>query len=142
MHKPDRYFMKRLKQLDPKLGCEFNRNTERFNITYKRATGLPVPIIQVKTESGDFRQPDQRELDTLGESDLNRVSMKDRLNKASKYMFDYREKKQKEARENIKLMTQDDKRQLRRAFGRLHSPKYDSSVFKKPVYKPKGQVFK
>jgi len=141
MYKPDRHFMKQLKDLDPKLGCEFNHNTQRFNITYKRATGLPVPIVQVKTEDEKFRRPDQREIKLLCESDTHRVSMNERLNKASKYMSDYREQKEREARENLRLMTIDDKRQLRRAFGRLHGPKYDGSIFNKATPKPKGKVF-
>lgn len=141
MYLPNRYFMKQLKALDSKLGCEFNRDTQRFNITYKRATGLPVPIMQVNSESGGFRQPDQREINKLHESDTQRVPMKDQLQRASKYMQDYREKKKREARENIRLMTKDDKLQLRKAIGRAAEPKADHSIFNKPTYKPKGKVF-
>lgn len=142
MYNPDHAFMKQLKRLDPKLGCEYNRDTERFNITYKRAIGEAVPIMQVKTDGGGFRQPDQRDINKLNESDTHRVSMKERLDKSSKYMYDYREKKRQEAKENIRLMTIDDKRQLRRAFGRDLSPKHNSSTFRKILPKSKGQVFK
>ena len=141
MYKPDQFFMKKLKGLDPKLGCEYNKDFHRFNITYKRATGIPVPIMQVKTESGEFRHPDQREINVLHESDTQRVSMKDRLNKASKYMQDYRDKKKMEARENLRLITKDDKLQLRSGLGRAAGPKVDQSIFQKPVHKPKGKVF-
>lgn len=141
MYKPDRYFMRRLQELDKNLGCEYNQNTERFNVTFKRATGQPVPIIQVNSEDGGFRQPDQRELSILGESDLARVDMKDRLNKASKYMFDYREKKEREARDNIRNLTKDGKHQLKRAVGRIVSGKCNTSTFRKIEDKPKGKVF-
>ena len=141
MYHPDRYFMKKLKGLDPKLGCEYNQNTHRFNITYKRVTGLPVPILQVKTEDGSFRFPDQREINKLHESDTQRVSMDEQLKRASKYMSDYREKAERDARENIRLMTKDDKLQLRKAIGRAAEPKADHSIFNKPTYKPKGEVF-
>lgn len=141
MYKPERHFMRRLQELDKNLGCEFNRNTQRFNVTFKRATGQPVPIIQVNSENGGFRQPDQRELNILGESDLQRIGMKDRLNKASKYMFDYREKKAKEAKLNLKDMTKDGKHQLKRAVGRIVSGKCNTSTFRKIEDKPKGKVF-
>lgn len=142
MYVPDHVFMKRLKSLDPKLGCKYNRDTQRFNITYKRATGQPVPIMQVNSDTGGFRQPDQREINKLHESDTQRVPMNEQLQKASKYMQDYRAKKEKEARENIRLMTKDDKLQLRKAIGRAAEPKADHSIFNKPTYKPKGKVFK
>lgn len=141
MYHPDRYFMKKLKKLDPNLGCEYNRNAKRFNITYKRATGLPVPIIQVKREDGGFRHPDQREINKLHESDTQRISLDDQLKRSSKYMQEYREKKAAEARENLRLMTIDDRKQLRRAVGKLHGPKYDASIFNKVTPKPKGKVF-
>lgn len=141
MYKPSRYFMKQLKQLDPKLDCYYNKNAERFIITYQRATGEPVPILQVKTEDYKFRFPDKRDIDKLCEGDCLRVSMKERLDRASRYMTEYREKKRAEAKENIRLMTVDDRKILRRAVGRLHNPKFDSSMFRKIIHKPKGKVF-
>jgi len=141
MYKPSIFFMKQLKELDPKLGCEFNNNIGKFLITYKRVTGLPVPIIRVEREDGEFRYPDQREINALHESDTQRVSMKDRLDKASKYVIDYRINKQDEARENIRLMTRDDRLQLRRAIGRAAEPKADHSIFRRIIPKPKGMVF-
>lgn len=141
MYSPSRYFMKQLKDLDPKLGCFYNQNIEKFIITFQRATGEPVPIMQVKAEDEGFRFPDNRDILMLKEADCTRVSMHDRLNIASKYMEDYRNKKRAESKENLRLMTIDDRKQLRKAVGRLHSPKYDSSVFRKPKFKSKGKVF-
>ena len=142
MYNPDSGFIKELKKLDSNLGCEYNMDTGRFNITFKRATGLAVPIIQVKTEDGGFRYPDRRELNVLGESDLARVSMRDRLNKSTKYMQDYREKKAKEAKDNLRNMTKDGKRQLYNAFSRASGASKGNSTFRRINQKPKGEVFK
>ena len=141
MYKPSVSFMKKLKVLDPKLDCYFNSNAERFVITYQRATGEPVPIIQVRTEDDNFRFPDQRDIDKLCEGDCLRVSMKDRLNRASKYMQEYREKARANAKENLRLMTIDDSKILRKGLGRLISPKSNSSIFRRILPKAKGKVF-
>lgn len=141
MYEPDKFFMKQLKDLDKNLGCTFNHNAGKFVITYKRATGQPVPLMQVVSESGGFRQPDRREIEKLKESDTHRVSMKERLNIASRYMQEYRENKEREARENIRYMTLDDKLQLRSAIGRCEGPKCDSSIFPKITPKSKGKIF-
>lgn len=116
MYRPNRSFMKQLKAKDKNLDCNFNRDTGKFNITYKRATGLPVPIIQVSSESGGYRQPDARELSILSSSDMSNTSTREALNKTSKYMQDYREKVRRQARENIRDMTKDNKYQLKNVF--------------------------
>ena len=141
MQLPDRHFMKKLKNLDPKLGCEFNRNTEKFNITFDRVGRPAVVLFPVKSESGGFRQPDQRELTVLGESDLERVGMRDRLNKTSKYMADYRDKQAVDAKNNIRDMTKDGKIQLMNAIGRAGGGKHNST-FRRVKPKTKGKVFK
>lgn len=139
-YKPSRHFMQRLKVLDPKLDCEFNRNSERFVITFKRVTGPPVILFPCLTEDGGFRFPDQRDFDVLGESDCERVSMRERLNESSKYMQDYRDKKTADAKDNIRHMTLDNKRQLKKAMGALIGGKNNSS-FRRVEHKPRGQVF-
>jgi hypothetical protein len=141
MYKPNRNFMRQLKALDPSLGCEFNRDTNVFNVTYLRATGLPVPIMPVKTQDGKFRQPDQRELLTLGESDMTKIDRQTHLNKASKYCQEYREKQAKESTDMIKNRTLDDKRQLANAFGKLSGSGKFNSTFRRIEPKAKGQVF-
>jgi len=141
MYKPNVFFMKQLKDLDKNLGCIFNSTIERFIVTYKRSVGIPVPIMRIESDDGSFRQPDQRDINKLVESDTQRVSMDERLKISSKYMYDYREKKQMEAKENIRLMTIDDRKQLRRAVGRLYGPKVDASIFRKIIHKPRGKVF-
>lgn len=140
MYEPDSHFMTKLKALDPKLGCEYNKNTERFNITYERVLG-PVPIMQVRSESGGYRQPDRRELIQLGEGDMCKTDRRTHLNKASKYCYDYREKAAKDSSDMIRDMTKDDKRQLGNAFGRIAGTGKCNSTFRRIKPKSKGKVF-
>jgi len=141
MYKADRFFMKQLKDLDPRLGCHYNSDIHRFVIAYERlSTDEPVPIIVVSKDEG-FRYPDRREINILHESDQQRVSMKEQLERSAKYMEDYRNRARIASRENLRLMTIDDRRQLRRAVGKLHGPKVDASMFRKIIHKPRGQVF-
>ncbi len=142
MYKPDSHFMDKLHALDPKLGCEFNRNTEKFNITYQRVMGDPVPIVQVSSDTGGYRQPDHRELLILGEGDQAKgKNPKERLQQTAKYFDDYREKKQKDARDNIRHMTLENRRQLTNAVGKLGGGKFNST-FRRITPKSKGKVFK
>jgi len=141
MPKPDSFFMEKLKALDPKLSCEFNRNTQKFNVTFDRIGRDPVVLFPVESESGGYRQPDRRDLNVLGESDCERVGMRDRLNKTSKYMSDYREKKAADAKDNIRHLTLDGKNQLKKAYSNVGGGK-NNSTFRRIERKPKGEVFK
>lgn len=141
MYKANDYFMEHLKSLDPKLDCTFNHDTQKFNITFQRVTGNPVPIIQVSSESGGYRQPDRRELLILGESDMEKHSRRDHLNKVSKYCWDYRAKKERDAKDEIRNMTKDNKLQLKPAFERLAGIGKANSTFRRIEPKAKGQRF-
>lgn len=141
MYEPDTHFMEKLKSLDPRLGCKYNRDAGKFNITYDRVTG-PIPIIQVSSESGGYRQPDRRELLVLGESDMEKHSRREHLNKASKYVRDYRIKQIRDASDNIRNMTKDNKYQLKNAARRLMGSGKANSTFRRINVKPKGQVVK
>jgi hypothetical protein len=140
MYSPDRLFLQDLKQLDPKLGCYYETNHRHFVITYERAYGGKVPIMLVEDENQGFRQPDQRDIEKLKEFDTHRVSMKERLQHTALYMERVRENKRREARENIRDMTKDDKHQLASKFAKLTGGKHNS-VFRRINLKPRGEVF-
>jgi len=142
MYEPDTHFMEKLKSLDPKLGCKYNNRTEKFNITFRHVTGEDIPLIQVSSEAGGYRQPDRRELLLLGESDMEKHSRRDHLNKASKYVRDYRIKQIRDASDNIRNMTKDNKYQLKNAARRLTGSGKANSMFRRINVKPKGKVFK
>ena len=137
MYTPDRVFVSDLKRIDPKLGCFFNERIANVIVTYKRATGQPVPIYRVQGPSGEFRIPDQRDIEAICAGDLSKEDIKTRLRKSSAYMHESRERQQRETAENIRHATIDDRRSFVRAFS---SGK--SQPFRKIAVKPKGKIFK
>ena len=138
MYIPDRVFLSDLKKLDSNLGCYFEKNHNHFVITYKRAVGGKVPVMLVEGEGGSFRHPDKRDITKLEKSDTHKQSMKSRLNATATYMERVREKKRKEARENIRDMTKDDKRQIGPRMARLTGGKFNST-FRRINLKSKGK---
>jgi len=141
MYTPDRVFVKDLKKLDPRLGCEFNRNHGHFVVNYKRAHGGSAPIFMVKGDKGEFRQPDKRDMDFLKSGDLNNEDMKTKIQKSALYMERVREKKRKDAKDSFRNATKDDKIQLTNAFGKIAGGGKGNSVFRRIEKKPKGRVF-
>jgi len=112
MPRPSDSFMTDLKKMDDRLDCRFNYDTERFVVTYKRATGEPVPIYVIQ-DNGQFRMPDRRDLDTIFASDTWE-DKKEYLARAAKYAYDYQIQHSKTAYQQIRDMTKDNKIQLMR----------------------------
>lgn len=139
MYTPDRVFLSDLKELDPKLGCYFEKNHNHFVITYKRAVGGKVPVLLVEGEGGSFRHPSQRDITKLKESDTHQQSMKSRLNATATYMERVREKKRKDVKEDIRNMTKDDKRQIGPRMARLTNEGKFNSTFRRINLKQKGK---
>ena len=143
LYTPDRAFMKQLKRLDENLDCYYEEAHEHFVITYKRATGEPVPIYVVeRDEDRGFRQPDQRDINILMQHDRSKETVKERMRKISMYMQDVREKRKKDTRDEWRNRTKDDKRQLYNAASRLAGSGKGNSTFRRINLKPKGKVFK
>ena len=133
--------MKDLKVLDKRLGCKYETSHGHFVVDYKRAQGQPVPIFMVKGDKGEFRHPDRRDLDFLHSGDLTREDMDTKIQKSALYMEKVRENKQKEAQDNIRNATKDDKIQLTKAFGKIAGGGKNNSTFRRIKPKSKGTVF-
>ncbi len=118
MYSPDRSFLKQLKMLDRRLGVKFNGSN--FVLTYDRGHGDPVNLHAVRTDAGGFRQPDRRDLEFLCQGDMERQTPRERFQKVSTYMSEYQQKKRRQARENLRDLTKDNKNQLRKAFERVY----------------------
>lgn len=139
---PDRYFMQQLKSLDKRLGCRYRVDIKCFVITWDMPIGPPAELLVVRTRSGHFRQPDQRELMALCEGDLHRTDLAHRLQQTETYMRNYREVQEKNAREDLRNKTKDDKLQLMNAYRRAFNEGHKKSAHRRMDYKPKGKVFK
>ena len=141
MYQPDRTFMNDLGALDKRLGCKFDHTHGHFVVDYKRATGQPVPVFMVKGDKGEFRHPDKRDLDFLQSGDLTKEDMKTKLQKSALYMDNVREKKKKDAHDNFRDATKDDKIQLTNAFGRLAGGGKNNATFRRIKPKARGISF-
>lgn len=140
-YKPDRSFLNELKRTDKRLDCRFNG--QFFVLTYDRPCGGSVPIMSVRGEGGGFRQPDQRDIMKLKESDLAREDYREkfmRMGKMSEYLTE-QEQRRRKRKENLRDMTKDNKIQLRNAFSKAGNTSKSNTGFRQIRVKPKGKVF-
>jgi len=130
--------MNDLKALDKRLGCKYETSHGHFVVDYKRSHGQPVPIFMVKGDKDEFRQPDKRDLDFLLSGDLTREDMETKIQKSALYMEKVREKKQKDAQDNIRNATKDGKIQLSNTMAKIAGGGKGNSTFRRIEPKPKG----
>lgn len=143
MYQPESSFLKKLKRLDPKLGCKYEPAHEHFVITYARPIGDAVNVLLIEDAHGGFRWPNDQDIEALQRGDLQRVSMKDRLNQVAKHMEEERAMSRRRAKDNFRNMTKDDHRQLMPAFARLaNAGGKNNSIFRRINLAPRGQVFR
>jgi len=134
---PDWSFMKQLRAIDKRLGCEFNG--EHFVLTFTTERYGKVNIWKVVGADKDFRQPDQRELDMVRESDLERLGPEQRWSLVMAYMEKFTEKKREDARGNIRHLTLDNRRILAQAFGRVAGYSKSNSTYRR-IHFDKGML--
>jgi len=141
---PDRVFVQRLKELDPKLGCKFVPEHEHFVITYARPIGEPVNVLLIKNDDGSFRQPDDRDIRALQAADTHRVPMKERLKAVAKYMEDDRAERKRKRKQEIRDITKDNKLQFARRAAKIDSAfgAGNYSPFRPIEPKPRGITIK
>lgn len=142
MYRPDRVFLKRLEELDPRLGCRYEPAHHHFVVTYRRAIGEPVPVLLIEGQEGAFRYPDDRDIRRLQEGDLHRVSLHERLRQVASYMEKDREERARKRRTELRDRTKDDRLQLARAIGKIdHNPGGKRMPFRRINLRPRGQTF-
>lgn len=141
MIKPERGFMKNLKNLDRRLDCVFRPEHGHFVIRYDRGYGEPVNLHMVKRDDGGFRQPDMRDLKVIYDGDMTNKKPEVEIAKRAYELLSVREQSMKQSKENIRLMTKDDRIQLMNAFQKAHGVGKNKAAFRPITHKPKGQVY-
>lgn len=134
----DSGFMRQLRVLDRRLGVMFNGT--HFVITFTTQRYGAVNIWKVVDERGGFRQPDQRELDMLQQADIEKVGPEERFNLVKAYMQRYQEKKRTDARDTIRDITKEDRRQLMQAFGKAYGSGKGNATFRRIIPVRRGVV--
>ncbi len=135
---PDRFFMKQLKELDPRLGCKFREDLERFVITWERFWGQPDEIMVVSKPH--FRQPDRRELLFLCGGDLHRKDMREQLEEGSAYFHAHRKAQDDFAADEHRNATKDDKIQLANAYREVYNTGGKPSAIRRITPPIKGKT--
>jgi hypothetical protein len=137
--RPDRSFMRDLKNMDRRLGCKFNG--QNLVITYDRGYGEPVNVLLIKRDDGGFRHGTSRDLEVLRGGDLaSGESMDLRLKKLAYASYEIRETLKRKHRENIRNMTKDDKNYMMNKIGRLTGQGKPRPAYRQVAYKPKNAV--
>lgn len=137
--RPDRSFLRDLKNLDRRLGCKFNGS--HFVITYDRGHGEPVNIFRVCGDTGGFRQPNQQDLMTIKQGDLASGESLDLRLKKRAYAYELMQREQRrKAAEEIRAMTLDNKIQLQNAYQKRANLGKTGSAFRKITPKSKNVV--
>ena len=140
---PDRGFMRKLKEYNKDLDCEFSRKHGKFVITHKgEISGRYEVAIVEGDEGGGFRYPDNRDIRTLYEADRYHKSRRQREREAAKYMREWREKEDKHEEDEIRARTRDSRRQLMRTYTKAFNLGKCESTFRKVNPLPKGKVTK
>lgn len=138
---PDRGFIRKLKEIDPRLDCEFNRQYGKFVITCKAELSGRYELFLVEDGlDGGFRYPDNRDIISIHMADRYQKSRRQRILEGEEYMKNYRAKEDKRVKDAIHDMTKDDKRQLVRTYTKAANLGKAESTFRKVNVMPKGKV--
>lgn len=115
----DPSFKNRLREFDPKLEIDFDRETHRFAIYRKMPVGDSFKIMVVAGPEGEFRQPDMRDIAALHGADLWRKGrLRDFVRTSEAKILDNMRKEEKEAEDTFREASIDDRIQLRRMYRR------------------------
>jgi len=140
---PDSGFVKKLRTFDPKLKCQFSRKLECFVITQPNRlhSGESVAAIVEGDDGAGYRQPDNRDIQTLYEADFENKDHKKRILEGEEYMTNYREKEHKENIDEIRDIGKDSKYQLRNSLVKAYNMGKGMAPVRPIKVKPKGKVF-
>lgn len=143
MYSPSRTFLTELKRLDKNLGCYYNQDHEHFVITYRRASGQPVPVLLIEGLEGEFRFPNMRDIETLQKSDMAKMRLKDRLQRVAHHFEETRRKTRERSRDMIRQETIENRRQLMPRFARLaNEGGKHNSTFRRIKLRQRGLTIK
>jgi len=135
---PDAFFMKQIKELDPRLGCRYREDLSRFVITWEKIWGPPDEVMVVSKPG--FRQPDRRELLQLCGGDLHRQDLRERLNETAAYFKDYRKRQDAFVADELRAQTKEDKTQLKNTYREVFNTGGKASAHRRILPKPKGNT--
>ncbi len=112
-----------LKLLDKRLDCYLDTTLKTkdplYVVTYDRPHRSAVIIYVVHDGNLGYRYPDVRDLKALHDSDQNRFSLKERLDKQAKLMEEARELHERKTDEALRDARKDNKYQFRNLYSQI-----------------------
>ena len=144
---PDRVFVRKLKEFDPRLSVEFSREDHRFVITRDAvcpgdAGYRAYKLWVVETAAGNFRQPDERDIYALWLGDLWRHGgVKARIMEGEAEILRRHEKEEKDIDQEFHDITKDNKRQLINTFKKASGEGKYGGEFRRIKVKNKGKTW-
>lgn len=146
MYQPDRVFLDKLKRLDKRLGCDFRKHLGEdglFVITFDRGYKAPAMVLTIKTEDGKFRFPDERDIETLHNGDMENPKVREEVYQMADYYARMREARDKCEADDIRHGIIESRRQLLPLFARMYNAGgKNNSTFRRIEPKAKGKVFR
>ena len=137
----DDLFLKRLKRIDKRLDIHWSDLPERWLMVYDKGGNNFVNMFLIETEDGQYRNPDKRDLVRIRVADLATKSVEQRLRESAEYMAEVRLKDRKDAKDNIRYATLDNKIQLMQAFSKAAGYSKGNSAFRRIQAKARGEIY-
>lgn len=137
----DDLFVKRLKRIDKRLDVHWAKEPERWLMVYDKGNQNFVNMFLIETEDKQYRHPDRRDLVAIRAADLAVKGIEQRLRESAEYMADTRLKNRKDAKDNIRYMTLDNKIQLMQAFSKAAGYSKGNSAFRRIQAKARGEIY-
>jgi hypothetical protein len=138
---PDPGFIRKLKRISPRLDCEFSREHGKFVITCTGEISGRYELFVVEgNEGGGFRYPDNRDIQAVHDADRYVKSRRQRLRDSAEYAENYRKQHEKQAADDIRNCTKDDRRQLMNAYTKAFNLGKAESTFRKVPLVTKGKI--
>jgi len=136
--KPDPRMVRILRDYDPQLEATFNVINERWTIVrwvpwlrhhgthrgsrFVKLEMIPWPVLCVQDIDGGYLPLDERVLVLLWEGDLHRYRVKDYCQQREKMVLEAKAKIQRDFEDDIKHLTVESKRQLKKAIEPFETP--------------------
>jgi len=137
----DDLFMSRLKRIDKRLDMHWSKIPERWLMVYDKGDHDYVNMFLIETDDHEYRHPDNRDLVTIRTADLATKSVEKRLKESAEYMADVRLRDRKNAKDNIRHATLDNKIQLMQAFSKAAGYSKGNSAFRRIAAKARGEIY-
>lgn len=136
---PDPTFVKRLHEFDPLLRVQFDKHSERFVVTKRRAYGNDFVVHVIQCDDGTFRPPDMRDIKALYWGDLWRHGgVRERIRSGEERYARQEREQQQRAKDEFRAAAREDKIQLSNTYRKAFNEGSKAPEFRRVDVKSGG----